>query len=69
MAEQTTQWSGSERREQCLHHSGLETDIKHLIKQGDANCKKMDVLKMYVITMLGGLAVSLFIQIAKLMGG
>lgn len=61
--------TGETYRDQCLHHSGFESDIRQLRSQGEATCRKLDSIKMYLITMLGGLAVSLFLQVAKLMGG
>ncbi len=65
-------YDGSERRSNphCMEHSGIIQQLKN-IEDGtrenksisQANCKKLDAIKTWIMITLGGMVVSLTMQV------
>ncbi len=56
---------GAERRQmpQCMEHSGIAKQLEIIERDTKSNCKKLDAIKMWIVTLLGGMVVSLILQI------
>ena len=63
-------YKGTDRRAQCLEHSGMIEKLTAIEKEATENkiisrenCKKLDSIKLWLIGLLGAVVVQLAIQL------